>query len=164
MKQEIIQLPETTEIKPSRGYTLLIKNHEVVNPSGLFEWITIVIGNNIWKNTVKQMQDKAVSFEAVIEWCITELEERPVILSEIIWYFFKISYNTNEPDKMVLQWNKNREFSKSEAGRVIADQFIEKLRDCHNWDELGTEMNLQSRFNIDMKQQMKKRIEGWHKT
>ena len=150
MPQSLIQLPKTAEFV-IRGWNVTIENHKIVNDEmGLFSTIIGVVdtsGSN--KQTLYQLEKLGISFESAIECCASELELDVNILSEIIWYHIGMqkpaSILENEEGKDLFLY-----FSKSVTGRIIADQYIEKIRSCNNWEELYEELNLKSKFRKDM--------------
>ena len=55
-------------------------------------------------------------------------------------------------------------FSKSEACRIIAGQFVEKIRNFNNWQDFYDEMRLTSRFNKDMKNRIIQELKEQNRT
>ena len=158
MPQSLIQLPKEAEFKIA-GQIITISNRMVVTRMGLFDKILDIV--NYPYSDIKTLMDfegHGVSFEAAIECCANELEWNMDVITDLIYhnYYTKRVYKNG----MDCNWDKIRAFSTGEAGRIIADQFIEKIRDCDNWEELYNEMLYTSKFTKDMKKKIMKEIEN----
>ena len=147
MPQSLIQLPETADFKIIR-YHVKMKNH-VFPGDGLMGRIIAIIGSEISnRDTLYQFEKHGISFEAAIECCAAELEQRAWILENIIFWIYCIQKRpTNKYVTRVLP-----DYVKSVEGRKIAAQLIEKIRSCSDWGELYDELKITSKFNINIKQ------------
>ena len=150
MKQNLIQMPKMAEIQIG-SWCGRIRNHEAVFHDSLFIMITNIIRDSSlnWQSLVK-FEEHGIGFETAIEECVRELECRAEILARFMYLHY---VNTPEFTKTMEgnEWNNTWNFSASETGKKIAWQFIEKIRSCGNWEELHGELNLKSKFYIDMK-------------
>ena len=142
MPQSLIQLPKTAHIKLSAG-NISIKDHKVTKDllgAGLFGLILSAIKNNDWNNALPQVESCKISFEAFIETCVKEIEDDVKFGFNLLW-----NYPTDS------NWSQQGDFVSGRTGKMIAEQFIEKIRSCENWDELYTEMHPASMFQKEMK-------------
>ena len=98
------------------------------------------------RRILTEFEKYKVSYEAAIEECCYELEENKFILANIIYYYrgeiIEIKGGT-----ITGTWNKVVKFSESPKGRVIADQYIDKIRSCSDWEELYDELHSKSTFS-----------------
>ena len=145
MAQSLVQLPETAEIS-CFGTWLKIENHGVVNNDGLYNWILGSISCGEWNDVLPQMKQQNISFEAVIETCIEELDDT------INFVPIVNRYHDDDIDKSAIEdatsardiamktfgdkYEAIVEFAWSNAGKELASDIIDKIRDCHNWNEL----------------------------
>ena len=156
MSQSLTQLPKTAEIK-IRSHEIPIKNHRVVRVDGLLGGISYIIRDPSSPcETLSEFEKQGISFEMVIEECSRELEYDPMILVE----FCDKNYNVTLESGTVVQeeWTRLVSFSKSSAGRAVADQFIEKIRSCDNWKELYDELERGSKFMDNMEERVQKEV------
>ena len=184
MPQSLTQLPETAEFEIG-GWCLVIRDHKVVSDGGLWEFINHVV-NNIRGQSLYQFEKHGISFEAAIEYCAYEYENYAEPLTNLIFWQYNIeSYKTDIIRQYLTlrnypfgQYNIESyktdsrgsclqnidDFSKSNAGRKIAAQYIEKIRSCDNWGDLYDEMRLTSRFNKDVKNRIIQELEEQNRT
>ena len=148
MPQNLIQMPETADMRIG-GWGIVIRNHRCINGNGLFNRIVGII-HSIYSNreSLVEFEKHGISFETVIEYCAAEMEHDAVTLTAIIhWqYIIQKIIKSNECD-----WSIGADFSQSVTGRVMAEQFIDKIRSCSNWGELYDEMDRKSKFMQDMR-------------
>ena len=161
MTQSLIKLPQTADIEIDgwhTTYTLKIRDYKVADGDSLFNSIMCIV-NNMDPDTMNQnrlilseFEKHGISFEAAIEYCAKELGENPDILRYlIVWEYFK-------PDlKHIVR------FAESDAGRIIAEQFVEKIRSCDDWGQLYDEMQRTSKFQQDIKSRIHKELEQCRK-
>ena len=148
MGQSLIQMPKSAYFD-IEGYTITIRDHKVENFGGLLGKIAGIIGDEVFSHRLilEEFEKHGVSYEAVIEWCAYELEHDTNILESII----RDQYGYHEDAEHDYIRHKNiRIFSKSEKGRNMANQFIEKIRSCENWGELYDELHPRSKFQREM--------------
>ena len=161
MPQSLTQMPKEASFV-IRGWPIRIRDHEVVSDDGLFgEIMHMVKRPNTDRRVLARLEEHKINYETAIEYCARELENNTVILANIInWY-----YNMGDIEKASWQYNRNiiLDFSKMDAGRAIASQFIEKIRSCENWQELYDEMHLTSKFSKDMKKKIIREIKQCRK-
>ena len=150
MPQSLIQLPETASFE-IRGWDIIIRNHEITDCFGLFGLIfRIANGHRTGRNILFEFEKHKISFEAAIECCAYELENTTdVLASAMNWRYY--SYGDFD---QICKTDAIFAFTKSDAGRIIAGQFVEKIRSCDNWKELYDEMHQTSRFQHDMVSRM----------
>ena len=147
MPQNLIQLPKEAYF-PVSITTITIQDHKVVNRYGLFGKIgSITRRSNSDMQSLYQFEKHGVSFEAAIEECARELEHDIHILANAISDHYEIW----EKDDGCNRWNNLCDFAASETGRVMASQFIEMIRSCDNWEQLYDHMQLNSKFQKEMK-------------
>ena len=138
MPQSLIRMPKNADLKIG-GRAIVIQNHKVVSYWSLFHQIVQIARD--WENnrqTLAEFEKYGISFEITIEYCVWELENYVNVLAEVL------DWQLNNTDVM-------RRFSKSAAGRKMADMYIEKIRSCDDWGDLYEEMQLTSEFTKDMK-------------
>ena len=154
MPQSLIRMPKTADMEIA-GWSIHIDDHEVVGVDGLFGNIMYIIIHKYssWK-TMADFENHGISFEAAVEECVRELENKADILKQIIFWFYKVHQITG----IYVETIDLLRFSESVAGRKIAEQFIEKIRSCENWQELYDEMHLTSKFQKEMKNRIKKEM------
>ena len=141
MAQSLIQLPKDAQFSIA-GWDITIEDHMITNNYGLFGTIINMINSsNSNEKTLVEFEGYKISFECVIEECARELEQDTMILA---WFIFK-EYAVTDLNEQIVR------FVKSEAGRIIAGQFVEKIRSCDDWSELYDEMQHKSRFQQDMR-------------
>ena len=152
MPQSLIQLPKEADFKID-GRDIEIWDHKFGNDGGLI-WHIICIIHSPFSNreTLTELEKHGISFEAVIEYCVTELERDIDIRTHIInWYHNIRNYlECNTTDEWIAIYN----FSKSMTGKKIADKLVEKIRSCDNWEELYDELHRDSRFQKDLKKRI----------
>ena len=155
MPQSLIQLPKEAEFEID-GWPIHIQNHRVTG-NGLFSQILMIVSSlNSDANTLRLFEEHGISCEMIIEECAKELENDSEVLAHVIrWHCGNLKIKSvlaiDTTDAIFL-------FSKSVPGRKIAEQFIEKIRSCDNWEELYDEMLLYSRFRMDVKRRIVKGI------
>ena len=146
MPQSLTGLPETANIMIG-GYVITIRNHGIRGSRSLFENIMTVVYNNSNENReiLVEFEKYKVSYEAVIERCAMEIEKDTAVLVNVVFY--------DEDENQLLHdaWGGLLKFSKSDAGRVMAGQLIDKIRDCNNWGELYDEMQMTSKFKKEIR-------------
>ena len=161
MTQSIAALPKDMGCE-IMGWCLDIKDHTVLSVAGMSGMIFGIASETLSNgNTLNQMEKYGVSFECVIECCVQELEEDPYTLASIMHVHYVFGDIINDDDD---SWNHFLNFSKSPTGRTIADMFIDKIRDCHNWEQLYDMTEPNSKFNTNAKKQIKEAIKTWLKT
>ena len=159
MPQSLIQLPKTADFKMGNR-NVKIQKHQVLNEEGLFVILRSAIRTAPYnRQLLHKFEDHRISFEAAIEYCIRELEEKPGVLADVIyWYYFDL-WNGRD-----VRENELEDYSKSITGRKIADEFIEKIRNCSSWEELYDEMRRESEFNKHMSWKSLREFElNWNK-
>ena len=159
MPQSLTRLPQTADFKMER-YPIRIRDHEVENwgVRGLLGKIMRVISHSDSnKETLCQFEKHGISFEMVIEYCACELEYNTDILADIMYGHYYDDDVLNEKG-VILDLESIHIFSKSEAGRIIAGQFVEKIRNCGDWEELYDEMQMTGKFRKDMKRRIKREL------
>ena len=153
MPQNLIQIPETVEFSVL-GYFVAIKNHEFATYYGLFGRINDIIRDSYSSGeTLYQFEKHGISYEAAIECCVSELEHDTNVLANAISGHYKIWVDNKEG----VNWLTLVDFSGSDTGRVMASQFIEMIRSCDDWEQLYDHMQLNSKFQ----KEMKGKINGW---
>ena len=146
MKQSLVGLPKEADFRIC-GWHIVIRDHIIENSIGLFGMIKgISQDSNSDRQTLLEFEKHKISYEAAIEELTRELEDDVRILADIIH-----AYNRDDVKShcniVRNTWNRLVKFSTTLAGRNIADQFVDKIRRCHNWEELYDEMQGTSRFN-----------------
>ena len=153
MSQSLTRLPKTAKIK-MEGWNITIENYRVTH--GSFWYITLLLIGNSSQNrdTLYKIEKQGFSFEMVIEYYIRELEEDAEVFAGTIDRHYGIRYIEDG----FITWEELVAFSKSVAGRKIAEQLIEKIRSCDNWDDLYDEMQPTGKFHTEMKQKIKEEL------
>ena len=148
MPQDLTELPETAKFEIG-GWGIIIREHKVVNLKGLFGCIMYITGDqNHDRDTLTRFEEYGISYEAAVEYCIKELECSTIILAEALFW----NYHIHEIEKI-------SKIPNNLAMKIIAEQFIEKIRSCDNWGELYDEMCDTSQFTKDMKKRVLGEIE-----
>ena len=93
MPQNLIQLPKSACIE-NGGWFLFIENHEVLGDN-MFTWILYhIVSGTYSSQAVPEMEKCKISYEAVIEECVWELEHNPEIIGWIInWHYSIVEYS-----------------------------------------------------------------------
>ena len=163
MEQNLLNLPETAVISVDGVGTLFrIKNHKVAGVRGLFNTMSAVVHHGAWDKAVSDMKSQGFTYESVIERCARELEGNSYVLADFMYghYNFKRRGTITLPEKASIH-DACLDFSESVRGRMIADQIVEKIRDCNNWGELHQIMEKSGKFGTDMKRRIRKECETW---
>ena len=157
MAQSLTQLPETADIKfvvCGDVYTVQIRHHQARDRTGLFAQIMwIACESDPGSTNLNHFEKHGISFEAVIECCAKELENDASVLADICHMLLGMDPgNFQERD-----WDRINFFSKSVAGRKIADMYVEKIRNCDDWGELydALHVTLISGFTADMQRRIR---------
>ena len=141
MPQNLIQLPKEAEFEIA-GWPVIIHNYKVPDDDSMFGSIIWVVNKiDPGRKILNKFEKHGVSFEAAIECCIKELE----VDAGMLVFFFKWMYKIRNSKELAVG------FSKSKGGKLIADQYMEKIRSCNNWEELYDELHHTSKFQKDMK-------------
>ena len=160
MKQSIVQLPESLDFEID-GWQIIIRNHRITSShGGLFgRMVCIAGGQESDKYTLAEFEKHGINFETVIECSVSEFEDEPAVLADLIWsyaFYHCKHYNV----KLDANWPKCMNFSNSEMGLAYAQEFTNKIRNCKNWGELYDEMHPDSRFSIDIRCRILKEFES----
>ena len=148
MPQSLTRLPKTADFKIG-GIFITIKNHKVTNDLDLLSKIMHIIWqSDSDRETLYQFENNGISYEAAIECCVLNLEKDARVLGDLIYhdYYTKRVYKNGTDSN----WNDILKFSESAAGRIIADQLVEKIKSCDDWGELYDEMLYTSKFTKDI--------------
>ena len=149
MPQSLIHLPESADFV-ILGCHITIWNHKITSWDGLVGRITDIIrSGNSDRDTLYQFEKHGISFETAIRNCIMELKDDADILGWMIRRHYDISRingNTADDTRDIIL-----DFSKSEAGRIMAAHIIEKIKRCNSWQKLYSELHQRSEFSEDMK-------------
>ena len=152
MKQNLVQLPKTAKFEID-GWEISIRNHKISSYGGLLNRLMNIVNNTrLGRNVLSGLEKHTVSFEAVIEYCVEELELRPGVLEEVIYGQYGIGERGDDKFFRV----RPVKFSKSEKGRIIAGFFIDKIRDCENWGALYDTIRSDSKFSKKIKSKILK--------
>ena len=156
MTQNLIQLPKEALFEVGKRL-ITIMDHKVMNRWGLLDTILLIVRSfDSDRQTLYQFEEHKVSFEAAIEYCAAELEHDTDALFCVVYGKYAIqNIRGLGIDKT---YYLIEDFSKSVAGRKIAEQLIEKIRSCDNWGELYDEMLYTSKFTKDMRKRMIKEL------
>ena len=135
---EIDGLPRTAHIELKNGGVLEIKDQQVVNVFGLFEWLLEGIKNKHWDEILKRMIQCGFRFEAVITQCIRELRDRKKLCVSLgsLNYF-----GTPFEKKTWIPYKKEK---------AIVRHITEKLKSCKNWEQFHNEFAHSDKFVTDM--------------
>ena len=161
MVQNLVMLPKKAEFSID-GWTIEIRNHKVKGTMGLFGKImAIILDSESNRESLAEFEKHKISYEAVIEYCAHELECNIPVLAQFIKRYVEEEFMHPVTVKNILP--KTFVFSKSAAGRVIADQFVEKIRSCDNWEQLYDEMQQTSKFCKDIQKRIIKEVKEQNK-
>ena len=148
MPQNLIQLPKEVDITMPHGDGIRIKNHEITDGFGLFEWLHQAIKKKRWGVAVTGLEKHGISFEMVIECCAREMDDgyrgENNMFLYIIWFHYKFHR----------QWKTLKKFSESGTGKALASEFVPAIRESKDWDGLYDMI----RHDGDFHDQMTKRI------
>ena len=148
--QSIVRLPKTAYLKLGL-FWLRIKNHKTTMSSGMAGWMLCTIRFVSKEKFIESMKQHEISFEAAVETCNTELENTTKTFEDILYWYFHIK---NVP-------NASTKYSKSEAGITMAEEIIEKIRDCGDWEGFYDGMNEKSDFYMKMKKKINVEIKEY---
>ena len=151
--QPLIRFPKTANIRCDHLNDLDIKNHEVVNPSGLFNWLLCAVSwtdnrhGNVkhcsWDDVVTQMIQQGIRFDVFIEQCVNDLKNLQMF-EQVLWWL-----HNNHGVK-----HDRQEFESYEKIRHIETRVREELCICENWKHLHDVMRPGSKFRNDMMQKV----------
>ena len=159
MPQSLTRLPKEAHIQ-ILGHSIIIQNHRVVSNGGLLNSImsiTSMMRTCVNEQTLSDLEKHGISFEMAIECCVREIEKDSHVLVWLIWWHYKI--NMASGSIIHRQWERVHVFSNGAAGRKIAEQHIEKIRSCENWQQLYQEMDPDSQFSRDMQDRISEGLE-----
>ena len=157
MSQSLILFPKEAHLE-IMGVSTGIRNHRVITRGGLTGFIIGVVWRPESRTELQvQFERQGISFEAAIEECARELEYDEKVLADLVinHYINRIKWGGDVTEMDRYRINS---FSESKTGRIIADQYIEKIRNCSNWGELHDEMQLTTKFHKDMKRRILKEV------
>ena len=140
MKQSIVRLPEFVDIEIGK-WELQAVDHKIIS-GGLCLWMARMIKCDWWKEAVTAMQSAGISFEAVIEQSIEELESDPEMFVNMMYLYEFNGGCKTIPERKI--------YALSVKGRKIASGMIRDIRLCSEWRQL--DLTLQQ----GMKQYLKK--------
>ena len=157
MPQNLIRLPKIADIRFT-GRDVTIRNHKVVERGGLTSRIMRITndqGSN--RQTLVEFEKHGINSEMAIEECVRELEEDVNTLAHAVFMYWDrediLKYYTGK------KWDDGIfAFTKNKTGRIIADQYIEKIRSCDNWGDLYDELHHTSKFQKYMKKRIKEEM------
>ena len=161
MSQSLTQLPETANIGIGRTYTTIV-NHKVTGDySGIIgQILSVTKCPECDRYSLAEFEKHGISFEAAIENSVLDLEDdNPNGLASIVYWEYNMRDFGGEHISMN-QWASNV-FAKSAAGRIMAEQLVEKIRSCNNWEELYDELHMSSQFQKDMKSRLVREIKRY---
>ena len=148
MTQSLVQLPESAHFI-IEGWVVEIKNHRVTDDGGLTGWIMgIVMSGYSNRDSLAEFEKHGISYEAAIEECCCELEDRTEVLAD----FIDIWYNSQSmwDNEYTFTWEQIHTFSKNSRGVKFAEEFIDRMRSCEDWGEFYDEMHCGNKFHKDM--------------
>ena len=146
--QTLIRLPKDLNIVIG-GYPLTIENHRVKIPTSGLTYFMLDLCRI---RTAKQMaeMEKTIQFEAVIEYCVEEIDKDDTVLAGIITLHYGV-YWTHLDELMG--------YCNGVEGRHVAERLVEKIRNCDDWEEFWVEMQVKSQFNVNIKQIIARSVE-----
>ena len=157
MPQSLTQLPKTVKCEIGR-LIVIINDHAVSGDKGFLNIIMVIISDSTsHRDILADFEKYGISFEMVIEACVRDLEDHTMPLAHLIYWHYS-SKNTMKVLKDKKRYRMILAFSESAAGKVVAEQIIEKIRSCDDWQELRDELHLQSEFQKGMRKKLKKKI------
>ena len=146
MGQSLTRLPKTADFE-IRGVVIQIRDHKCNSYWGLWgKIIDFIEYSETDKEHLRQFEKHGISFETVIEECVHEMEHDADILANFINLYYSARFIKSEMERR----KRTYAFSKSDAGRRIAGQVIERIRSCDNWDELYDEFKRTGKFRTEM--------------
>ena len=146
MPQSLTLLPQTGDFE-IKGCPITVRDHRVVSNDGLIGEIMYYVNCPDFDGQILyEFEKQGFSFEMAIECCIRELEEDAETFADMI----SGHYNIVDIRHVYIGRRNWIAFSKSVAGRTIADQLVEKIRSCENWGELYDEMQRGSKFGKEI--------------
>ena len=145
MPQSLTRLPEAVHIRIGI-WEIEIVNYKIKKGKSFLGFMMDIIASYNWKEFVDEMQKHGISYESVIETCAEEIEHNNGVFANIAAFHYK-ALKTHDDSKI---------FSKSVAGRRIADEIIERMRQCENWQELYSIMIKESETSKDIRNKIVK--------
>ena len=138
---DLVGLPNNAVITVATpGTNLEIINHEVINPSGLLNWLIFAFGQDDSNHILSQMISQGFKLEGVIEHCIKELHNRS----------FLVDILSNFDSDDVRQYQIERHFKKDGTGGDIVSDFEIDLSTCKDWTDLYDLFKTDSVFHEEM--------------
>ena len=160
------QLPESADIR-GLGLDLKIRNHEVIilhRGNGMLVFMDHLC-NFMRKSPgwiLKKMQSQEISFLAMKQQCVAEMQLDPWTLRKIM----KNGLGFTSYDKPSYKSLHDVSFESSIIGRNIADRYAKSLNECSNWTTTyGVVMRFRGYGNIrNMRTEIDNEHSKWHKT
>ena len=155
--QSLTWLPKEARIWRSEVGELIIKNHRIVSAGseGLWGYLLRAVR---WQyesgdctDMITEMECKGFQYEAVIEYCVEELESDHTMLTDVIYQHYIVTAD----------WSAFYKFVADDAGRKIAQRFIEKIRNCDGWTEFLDTMKKRDGFYQEIKDEIKASWNVW---
>ena len=146
------ELPRRVRV-PVGGVLLVIKNHRVQNESGIFLTVLNAAKSVLWPRSVMVMESNGINYGNFAEAAIQEIKQNYGVVEGLVGWYHRIKKNSGNA----------LEFSKSDAGRKIAGQYIARIKRCKNWTEFHKAMKKNSKFQKEMKQKIMEEMKQWHK-
>ena len=161
MPLSLTQMPKQAyiEFEGEDGETIevAIENYETFSNCGLFyEIMDIVNWLDLGSQILNKFEKHGVSFETAIEYCVEEIEKNTRVRVWLIWWHHPVKVADDPPGS---HWDRINIFLNSATGGAIIEQYIEKIRNCDNWEELYDEFHHTSKFQQDMKSRICKELE-----
>ena len=150
MKQSLLRLPETADIRMS-PYDIQISDHQITC-GHLFNTMLWMTNCHSCEEVQAEMEKNGISFEILVECCVQEMECYPLVLREII----RCRYHNN-----MIGFEQMVQFSKSTTGRKIADILERKIRECDSVREIRDIFDEQSKFHNIMKNSIECEIKSY---
>ena len=154
MPQSLIRMPKMADFKIAET-RFAIRDHEVMFGGLWIKTMHIVTGPFSYRQMLSEFENHGISYEMIIEECIRELEKDPEVFASAIHWHYNIDTSKYDTQGSM---EATHNFSKSDAGRKMADQHMEKIRSCNNWEDLYDVMQQTSGFSMDMQKRIIKEI------
>ena len=142
---DLVGLPKNGHIRLEWG-NLIVKNHRVVNPNSILEWIMIANSHGMWEFIIPRMLQQGFRFEAVREKCIADL--RDLFKSSRVFYWY---------DDGPRDCEERERFLKTVEGKKLRGEFSKKIGTCENWEQLENLLRHGQEFHQYMKNKMLER-------
>ena len=150
MVQNITNFPKNVSIQIDDN-GIQIRDHKPAPRWEMFDSMMRAVASKTYWDLVTAMESAGISYDAVIEQCVDELESPTLKMR--MW----ITILVHDIDVFT---SVHKMFAESDTGLEIGDEYVDMIRSCGNWGEFYHNMNPKSRFHKHMKRRIRREMKG----